>query len=462
MKNARVIYRRLEESLKKKSYINLNHRLVNSKDDLVEIASIFRDLRYETFRIIYLKGNRIIGYESISSRTPNLVQIFRRDKQGRVNVERCIYKVLDRMNRLEADNYYLVHNHPSDNAKASIDDLRTTAFFARKVKGFKGHLIINTESYAWISVDKSGIVVPENYLKVNQRKLKNIAKQLKEKSIYDVKILCRDDLVSLMHHIKNSLDYSIAIFTDCMGKVRLILDIPNHFMNMQENQINGYFRNLARKSGSVRVFFATQDNNTYKKAVKYQKKGTFKDCICFKDDMNKIYVYEKTDLQVKSDLFDDLKISDEGEEYTQDDTEKKILEEEKLINSSVPRGKMRVLYKKVGESPVVKIIDSSLKAKQELVGGLIEVVPYEDVLIVCNDEGKILNMPPNVVFDYDYIAGDFFVIGDDYENGDFKSLSKEEIKRYKEDLEKRAFKYKSYKNWLERESSTKEQEEKEI
>jgi hypothetical protein len=33
MKNARVIYRRLEESLKKKSYINLNHRLVNSKDD---------------------------------------------------------------------------------------------------------------------------------------------------------------------------------------------------------------------------------------------------------------------------------------------------------------------------------------------------------------------------------------------------------------------------------------------
>ena len=66
MKNARVIYRRLEESLKKKSYINFNHRLVNSKDDLVEISSIFRDLRYETFRIIYLKGNRIVGYESIS------------------------------------------------------------------------------------------------------------------------------------------------------------------------------------------------------------------------------------------------------------------------------------------------------------------------------------------------------------------------------------------------------------
>ncbi len=452
MKNARVIYRRLEESLKKKSYINLNHRLVNSKDDLIEIASIFRDLRYETFRIIYLKGNRIVGYESISSRTPNLVQIFKRDKQGRVNVERCICKVLDRMNRLEADNYYLVHNHPSDNAKASIDDLKTTAFFAKKVNGFKGHLIVNTESYAWISIDKLGNIIPENYLKINKRKLKTMTKQLKEKNIYDVKILCRDDLVSLMHNIKNSHDYSTAILTDSMGKIRLILDIPSHFMNMQESQIKGYFRNLARESGSIRVFFATQDDETYKKAVKFQESGILKDCICFKDDSNKIYVYEKLDLQIKSDLFDDLRISDEGEEYT----------EEKLLNSPVPRGKMRVLYKKVGESPVVKIINASLEAKQELVGGLIEVVPYEDVLIICNEEGKILNMPPNVVFDYDYIAGDFFVIGDDYEHGDFKSLTKDEIEYYKKDLETRAFKYKKYKDWIERENSSKEQDEKEI
>lgn len=458
MKNARVIYRRLEESLKKKSYINLNHRLVNSKDDLVEISSIFRDLRYETFRIIYLKGNRIVGYESISSRTPSLVQIFKRDKQGRVNVERCIYKILDRMNRLEADNYYLVHNHPSENAKSSIDDLRTTEFFAKKVKGFKGHLIVNTESYAWISIDKLGVAVPENYLKINKRKLKNMAKQLKEKSIYDVKILCRDDLVSLMHHIKNSPDYSTAILTDAMRKVRLILDIPNHFMNMQEIQIKGYFRNLARESGSVRVFFATQDNDTYKKAVKFQESGILKDCICYKDDSDKIYIYEKSDFKVKSDLFDDLKISDTQEEYIQENKT-----DEKLINSSVPRGKMRVLYKKVGENPVVKIINASLEAKQELVGGLIEVVPYEDVLIICNEEGNILNMPPNVVFDYDYIAGDFFVIGDDYEHGDFKSLTKDEIEYYKNDLSKRAFKYQKYKNWLEERKSPKQgQEERDV
>ena len=78
---------------------------------------------------------------------------------------------------------------------------------------------------------------------------------------------------------------------------------------------------------------------------------------------------------------------------------------------------------------------------------------YEDVLLVCNEEGKILNMPPNLVFDYDYIAGNCFVIGDDYENGDFRSLTLDEIEKYKKDIDSRSFRYKKIK-----EHSSKEKE----
>ena len=31
------------------------------------------------------------------------------------------------------------------------------------------------------------------------------------------------------------------------------------------------------------------------------------------------------------------------------------------------------------------------------------------------------------MFDFDYIAGDCFFVGDDYDNGDFKSLTDEQI-----------------------------------
>lgn len=444
-KNARIIYKRLTEPMKKRGYINLNHRLVNTKDDLVEIAEIFRSTQYETFRLIYMKENKIVGYESISSRVPNYVNIFERNKQGRVNTERCVYKILSRMNRLGADSYYMVHNHISGEAKASNEDLRTTAFFIKYIKGFLGHLIINNENYSWIYYDKKeNTVKADKQVPINMRKANKMRKVLNEKSIYDVKILSRDDLVSVLNVIKNTPDYSISILTDSKGQIRMILDIPNNFFNMQEEQLKGYFKNLARMSGASRVFFGTNDNETYKKALKHQMNGTFKDCICYKNEDNKIYVYEKSDLEVKSELFDEqVRVCENSDEYK---TENK---------------KIRILYKEVGKEPQIMFIENTLEAKQKLVGGLIEVVPYEDVLIICNEEGKILNMPPNLVFEYDYIAGNCFVIGDDYKNADFKSLTDEEIFRYREDLRKRSFNFKQYERTQERLHSSKKKEEKE-
>lgn len=279
---------------------------------------------------------------------------------------------------------------------------------------------------------------------INMRKANKMRKVLNEKSIYDVKILSRDDLVSVLNTIKNTLDYSIAILTDSKGQIRMILDIPNNFFNMQEEQLKGYFKNLARMLGASRVFFGTNDNETYKKALKHQINGTFKDCICYKNEDNKIYVYEKSDLEVKSELFDEqVRVCENSDDYKKENK------------------KIRILYKEIGKEPQIMFIDNTLEAKQKLVGGLIEVVPYDDVLIICNEEGKILNMPPNLVFEYDYIAGNCFVIGDDYKNADFKSLTDEEILKYREDLKKRSFNFKQYEISQEHLHSSKKKEEKE-
>ena len=103
--------------------------------------------------------------------------------------------------------------------------------------------------------------------------------------------------------------------------------------------------------------------------------------------------------------------------------------------------KLKILYKKIGREPVVMEIEDTLEKKQELVGGLIEVIPYNDKLIVCNEEGKIMNLKPNVIFDYDYIAGNFFVVNDDYKNAGIKSLKNYEIEEIKKDLNKYSVKY---------------------
>lgn len=75
---------------------------------------------------------------------------------------------------------------------------------------------------------------------------------------------------------------------------------------------------------------------------------------------------------------------------------------------------MKVVYVPVGKEPEIKEIDATLEAMQELVGGNIETVPYENIrgmVCVLNEKGKIDGMDPNrLIFEgRDFIAGDFFV-----------------------------------------------------
>ena len=107
-------------------------------------------------------------------------------------------------------------------------------------------------------------------------------------------------------------------------------------------------------------------------------------------------------------------------------------------NEEIEDKKLKIVYKEVGKDPVVMEIDNTLEAKQKLVDGLIEVVPYkENLLLICNEEGKITNLKPNIQFDYDYIAGNCFIVGDDFENAGFKSIEENQIEDIKKDLENR-------------------------
>lgn len=91
---------------------------------------------------------------------------------------------------------------------------------------------------------------------------------------------------------------------------------------------------------------------------------------------------------------------------------------------------IEVLFKKPNRNPKRITIENSLEAMQRLVGGNIEVVQLDDALLICNEEGKIRGLEPNVVLGKDTICGSFFIAGDDYENADFVSLTKKQFRRF--------------------------------
>lgn len=101
---------------------------------------------------------------------------------------------------------------------------------------------------------------------------------------------------------------------------------------------------------------------------------------------------------------------------------------------------MRVLVVEPEHRPEVREIDGSLAAMQSIVGGLIQPVrPFEDsVVLVCNDEGKIMNLSANRGLRdqdgqiYDIVFGTFFLCGAPGDSDHFTSLTPEQIKRYEE------------------------------
>lgn len=92
--------------------------------------------------------------------------------------------------------------------------------------------------------------------------------------------------------------------------------------------------------------------------------------------------------------------------------------------------KIRILVVEPNKEPYQIKIENTLRKLQNIVGGLIEVVALEpNIDLICNEEGKILNLELNRVIENDIIAGTFFIAGQ--QRGDFISLSRKQIMKYK-------------------------------
>lgn len=131
---------------REKGTVNLIGKEVRTSDDVAALAQVYRDPRWETLRYIFVKDGKVVFVTGVSSRLPASAPSFPNmtDTEG-------IAWLRDLMFATEADGYYLLHNHPSGQVKASRGDLYATAGISNAVDGFKGHVIIDSNRYTIIS-----------------------------------------------------------------------------------------------------------------------------------------------------------------------------------------------------------------------------------------------------------------------------------------------------------------------
>lgn len=89
---------------------------------------------------------------------------------------------------------------------------------------------------------------------------------------------------------------------------------------------------------------------------------------------------------------------------------------------------MLAIIKQPGE-PAKRIdIDNTLQALQKAVGGYIETVTlFEDVTLICNEEGRLMDLPYNMEFLGIHFVGPLLVVG--RIEDEFRSLTDEEFRR---------------------------------
>ena len=100
---------------------------------------------------------------------------------------------------------------------------------------------------------------------------------------------------------------------------------------------------------------------------------------------------------------------------------------------------MRILVIEPERRPEEREIDDSLKEMQGIVGGYIQAIyPFEQpVALVCNDEGKLMDLPANRGLRnkdgqmYDIVFGTFFLCGAPADSDHFTSLTQEQIEQYR-------------------------------
>ena len=99
---------------------------------------------------------------------------------------------------------------------------------------------------------------------------------------------------------------------------------------------------------------------------------------------------------------------------------------------------MKILKLEPGKHPIVMEIDNGLESMQSVVGGMIQAVyPFSDtVALICNEEGKLLELPFNRALRdedgdiYDIVSGTFFLCSAPPDSESFENLSDELIEKY--------------------------------
>lgn len=210
---ARVLGIRLIDGFEAAGVNQLVGQRVSSPADLAAVAQVYRDPRFETFRVVYTDADGVVAGEAgYTSRLPGSTSL----------PENFPDLVAADKARFGANDFYIIHNHPDGVSEPSPDDISTTRLIAEEIPGFRSHVVIDHNEYTVISADggTQTISAPE---------LDGVdfaASPALDHPLIGQRLRTVEDTVNVAKQLQTPQGYATLVALDAHRHINLIADIP--------------------------------------------------------------------------------------------------------------------------------------------------------------------------------------------------------------------------------------------
>lgn len=265
--------RNLASHLRKHGSVSLIGQEAPTTHDLAMLAQIHRDPRVESMHMIYTKGNKIVGHNTVSSRMPAIVMPF---KTG-VHMTDNYMQMQDDMKHFGADSYYILHNHPSGRSEPSPADINLTKEVAASVPGFKSHVVIDNSEYHTIDAKGNTEHVQLNH--PIHYDLENPKHHLKTHEVLGMSVTGAKDVAEVGKHFEHPDHVTLFGTRGIESKISSIVSMPSHLLETNDATTTNRIRHFARHAGTTRQFLVVPTDKDRYKYLHHIKNGTLTDIV---------------------------------------------------------------------------------------------------------------------------------------------------------------------------------------
>lgn len=260
MKNENLRYK-INNIIKNEKGNNSNND-ISFQEKLATISYVYRNQKYKSFKIVYMKDKDNLKYEIIEHEYINFYHS--NQKSLKRTYKEWIEKISYKMYQLNADSYYIISNQTCKRPKISMLERIFIKRVSNDLSGFIGYLAIASNSY-------SSIILKDNKMKIEKNKIIdqflgiNAKKAISFDPFMKIQIKCELDLVKVMKEITISKRFSILICIDKEKNIEFIQNISNDLLNLPDSSVITYIRNAIERNKSEKAYIITMDKSAFER-----------------------------------------------------------------------------------------------------------------------------------------------------------------------------------------------------